>query len=63
MKIGDYIMTPRFLTVKISAIFETMEEARAEGFTEPTHYTGAEYSITGKSPDINHMVFAAIKTA
>jgi hypothetical protein len=61
MKKGDYVKTPRFLTVKIAEIFNTEEEARKEGYREPTHYDGAEYEIVGKHIGTNRMTFAAIK--
>jgi hypothetical protein len=60
MKKGDYVQTPRFLTVRISEVL-TEDEAITEGFTEPTHYEGVNYEIRGKSIDLNRMVFAAIK--
>jgi hypothetical protein len=60
MKIGDYVETPRFLRVKISAIFLNMEEAHTLGYTEPTHYEG-EYIILGKVTGENRMRFAAIQ--
>ena len=40
MKIGDSVYTPRFCTVRISAIFATEAEAHAAGFREPTYYKG-----------------------
>lgn len=60
MKIGDKVSTPRFCTVRIEEIFETKKEARAAGYTEPTYYEG-EYDVRGKSLDMYHMVFAAVK--
>jgi hypothetical protein len=60
MKKGDYVKTPRFCTVKIEEVFENARSARAEGYTEPTHYEG-EYEILGKHTGINRMIFAAIK--
>ena len=59
MKIGDSVYTPRFCTVRIDAIFATIAEAHAAGFSEPTYYEG-EYIILGKSLDMYSMVFAAI---
>jgi len=62
MKIGDYIYTPRFCTVRIEEIFENRTDARKAGFTEPTHYDkNAEYDIAGKNIGINRMIFAAIR--
>jgi hypothetical protein len=63
MEIGNYVKTPRFLNVRISAILETAETARAEGFTEPTHYDNADYDIYGKHSGMNRMTFAAIRKA
>ena len=60
MKKGDYIRTPRFCTVKIEKVFDSIKEAYAEGYYEPTHYEG-EYSILGKHTGINLMVFGAVK--
>lgn len=60
MDIGDYVYTPRFCTVQIKEIFETMENARANGYTEPTFYKG-DYKVFGKSVGHNQMIFAAVK--
>ena len=60
MKAGDYVYTPRFCTCKIEKVFDSKKEARAEGYTEPTHYRG-EYEIMGKVTSLNHMNFAAIQ--
>ena len=60
MKAGDYIYTPRFCTCKIKKVFESVKDAYAEGYNEPTHYKG-EYEILGKVTSLNHMNFAAIK--
>ena len=59
MKIGDFVYTPRFCTVRISAAFATEAEARAAGFCEPTYYKG-NHIILGKSLDVYHMEFAAV---
>lgn len=61
MKVNDYIMTPRFCTVKINEIFETKRDAIEAGFEEPTFYNNSEYGILGKSIDIHHMIFAGYK--
>jgi hypothetical protein len=62
MKKGDYIKTPRFLTVKIEEVFENRKESSKEGYTEPTHYDDdANYEILGKHTGTNRMIFAAIK--
>lgn len=60
MKKGDYVYTPRFCTVRINEVYDTREEAAKNGYTEPTHYNG-DYEILGKSLDMYHMKFAAIK--
>lgn len=65
MNIGDYVSTPRFCTVRISAIFREEQEARSCGYTEPTYYSGrgdggSDYIVLGKSLDLYHMIFAAV---
>ena len=60
MKVGDRIYTPRFCTVQIKEVFETEEEAMENGYKEPTYYKG-DYEILGKSLDMYHMLFAAVK--
>lgn len=60
INVGDYVNTPRFLRVKIEAIFETREAAREEGYTEPTHFIDPDYEILGKSLGNNRMGFAAV---
>ena len=59
MKKGDWVNTPRFLKVKIEDVL-TPEQAREQGYTEPTHYQG-EYDIRGKHIGTNRMQFAAIE--
>lgn len=59
MKKGDYINTPRFLSVKIQDIL-TPAQAREQGYTEPTHYRDADYNIFGKHTGVNQMIFAAV---
>lgn len=59
MNIGDYIETPRFLTVKIEDVL-TSSEAQDAGYTEPTHYCDVNYHILGKSIGENRMIFAAV---
>lgn len=61
MTVGERVMTPRFCTVKIDSVFNSVKEARENGFTEPTHYHKDGYTILGKSTSVNHMVFAAAK--
>ena len=62
MKIGERIYTPRFCTVTIKGIYNNKENARADGFTEPTHYHSEDgYTILGKSVGVNQMIFAGVK--
>ena len=62
MKVGDWIETPRFCGVRIKAVFDSKEEAYANRFTEPTYYEGSEgYEILGKTLDMYHMEFAAVR--
>ena len=63
IKIGTRLETPRFCTVKISALFETEQDARSAGYTEPTHLYDLPYKVVGKSIDMYHMKFAAFKMA
>ena len=59
MKKGDWVNTPRFLNVQIKDVL-TPEQAREQGYTEPTHYSG-EYNILGKHTGLNRMIFAAVR--
>lgn len=61
MKIGDRYNTPRFCTVRISAMFNSRKEAEDAGYKEPTYWDNAEYGILGKSLDMYHMEFAGYK--
>ena len=61
MKKGDTVYTPRFCTVKIKEIFDNRTEAYEAGYTEPTHYHEDGFGILGRSLDIYHMEFAAVK--
>ena len=61
MKKGDYISTPRFCTVRIEEVFENEIAANDAGYTEPTYYCQGGYKILGKSIDMYHMQFAAVK--
>ena len=61
MKKGEYVVTPRFMTVMIEEVFQNREEAWLNGYREPTHYYDGEYGIAGKSKDMYHMTFAAYK--
>ena len=60
MKKGEWVNTPRFLKVKIADVL-TEDEARKQGFIEPTHYSNnPEYNILGKHTGLNMMIFAAV---
>ena len=61
MELGTKIYTPRFCTVKISAIFEDKSDAVKCGYTEPTYAEIDGWDIRGKSLDMYHMKFCAIK--
>jgi hypothetical protein len=61
IKLGDKVQTPRFLTVRIAAMFENVKLAEDCGFTEPTHFRDEEYHIRGKHIGANMMLFAAVK--
>ena len=61
MELGTRVSTPRFCTVTISAIFEHAEDAAKCGYVEPTHTNMPDWDIKGKSIDMYHMEFAAIK--
>lgn len=56
-KVGDYVHTPRFLDVRISAVFDSYEDMIKAGFTEPTHFRG-DFKVNGKSIDMYTMRFA-----
>lgn len=60
IKLGDRVETPRFPTVKISAMFLTVEIANENGFTEGSHFRDEDYVIWGKPLGNNRMIFAAI---
>jgi len=61
MKKGDYIKTPRFLTVKIEDVFEDTKIAREQGYKEPTHFEDEHHEVLGKVIGVNRMIFAAVK--
>lgn len=58
-EINAYVRTPRFLNVRLNAIFADKEEAMLAGYTEPTYYKG-DFEVRGKHIGHNCMVFAAI---
>lgn len=59
MRKGDYVNTPRFLRVRLEAVYGCPEELYAEGYKEPTHYKSEDYTVLGKSIGDNRMLFAA----
>lgn len=61
IKLGDRVQTPRFCSVTISAIYSNVRDARAAGYTEPTHYHKNGVTVLGRSLDMHHMIFAAAK--
>ena len=61
IKKGDYVLTPRFCTVKIDKVFKSRENAAKAGYTEPTHYKDYAFGVVGKSIGINRMTFAAFR--
>jgi hypothetical protein len=61
MQVGDYVKTPRFLNVKIGAIFGDARLAAECGFVGTTDYEDGEWDIKGKHSGHNRMIFAAVK--
>lgn len=63
IKVGDTILTPRFLNVTIEEVFETERELREAGYTETTHFEDPDrpYRVNGKHIGPNRMQFAAAK--
>lgn len=61
IKKGDYVLTPRFCTVKIDKVFKSRENAAKAGYTEPTHFQDYDFGVVGKSIGINRMTFAAYR--
>ena len=59
--VGDYVRTPRFLTVRIDEVFSSEKELRKAGYSEPTHYDSNTFFVLGKSVGLNQMVFAAAR--
>lgn len=54
------VYTPRFGTVTIGETFGSRADARRAGYMEPTFYRG-EIEVLGRSTDLYHMQFAAVK--
>lgn len=63
MKKGDTVYTPRFCSVQIEKVFRSKKTAFKAKFTEPTYYKDPDglYDVYGKSLDVHHMQFAAVK--
>lgn len=61
INLGDKVKTPRFLNVRIAAMFENVELAENCGFTEGTDFRDESYHIRGKHIGNNRMLFGAIK--
>lgn len=57
-QIGDYIQTPRFCQVRVSAVFANFDDCYACGFTESAHVAGKDFLVYGKSIGVNRMIFA-----
>lgn len=55
---GDKVKTPRFLTVRINAVFPDIQTARKNGYTEPTYYHANGYGVMGKHTGESRMIFA-----
>ena len=54
LKKGSGVYTPRFCTVVIKEVFASAEEAKQEGYQEPTFYDDPDYGIRGRSIDVNY---------
>lgn len=61
MKSGEFVYTPRFCTVKIEKVIDDANQARSEGYFEPTHYNHPDYDVLGKHTGVNKMTFAAVR--
>lgn len=61
MKKAEWVDTPRYGKVQIADVYESLADARAQGYTEPTHYKDENYAVLGKSTRKDRMVFAAAK--
>lgn len=56
---GSIVSTPRFLSVMLSDVFPSCEEAQVAGYREPTYYKSDYFEVLGKSLGNNCMAFAA----
>jgi len=61
IRLGDKVNTPRFLKVRMAAMFESVELAENCGFTEGTDFRDEDYHVRGKHIEENRMLFAAVK--
>lgn len=52
LEVGTTVITPRFGTVKIKKIFDSLEEMTAEGYTNDSHYDENGWAIRnyGREP-------------
>ena len=53
---GDWVRTPRFCYVRLTAVFLDEKAARENGYVEPTHFIDPQCGILGKSIGINRML-------
>lgn len=60
-KKGDWVRTPRFCYVRLTAVFPDEKAARENGYVEPTHFIDPQYEILGKPIGTDRMLFAAYK--
>lgn len=61
LEAGDTVRTPRFMTVTLKEVFDSVTAMEEAGYTEPTHLINEMYAVKGKSIGENRMVFAAGK--
>jgi len=61
MQVGDWVTTPRFLSVRIKEVFDNKSLAYENGYKEPTHYRDENWEIVGKTIGLNRMIFAAYR--
>jgi hypothetical protein len=60
IRINEWVNTPRFLKVRIIAIFADSKTAKEMGYTEGTDYQDDSWHIKGRFLGANRMEFAAI---
>lgn len=61
IELGRWVETPRFLKVRIKAIFSSVELAEDCGFKEGTDFRDSDWHIRGKHVGENRMIFAAVR--